>query len=184
MILPIVEYGHPALRSKGREVKIVDQKIIDLAQNMLETMIHADGVGLAAQQVGLSIQLCVIDIEGITDRASTMRVAGESVNPDEYMPMVLINPVIEPLSRPESGTEGCLSFPGLSSEIERPAEVRVKTMLLDGSTLEFEAGGLLARAVQHEHDHLHGILFIDRMADSSRQKLAPALDKMLKRNAL
>ncbi|MFY8217225.1 MAG: peptide deformylase, partial [Chthoniobacterales bacterium] len=97
MILPIVEYGHPALRSKGREIKTVDQKVIDLAQNMLETMIHADGVGLAAQQVGLSIQLCVIDIEGITDRPSTMRVAGESVNPDEYMPMVLINPVIEPL---------------------------------------------------------------------------------------
>jgi len=184
MILPIVEYGHPALRSKGREIRKIDQRIFELAQNMLDTMVDADGVGLAAQQVGLALQLCVIDIEGITDRPSTMRIAGESVNPDEFMPMVLINPVVEPIGRPESGTEGCLSFPGMSSEIERPAEIRVRTMMLDGSTLEFEAGGLLARAVQHEHDHLHGILFIDRMAQASREKLAPKLDKLLKRNAL
>jgi peptide deformylase len=184
MILPIVEYGHPALRSKGREVIKIDQKLIDLAQDMLETMIDADGVGLAAQQVGLSIQMCIVDIEGITDRPSTMRIAGESVDPNEYMPMVLINPAIEPVARPESGNEGCLSFPGLSAEIERPADIRVRTMLLDGSTLEFEAAGLLARAIQHEHDHLHGVLFIDRMETSARQKISPALDKLLKQNAL
>lgn len=184
MILPIVEYGHPALRSKGREITKIDQKLIDLAQNMLETMVDADGVGLAAQQVGLAIQLCVVDVEGITDRPSTMKVAGASVDPDEYMPMVLINPVIEPLARLETGNEGCLSFPGFSAQIERPAEIRVRTMLLDGNMLKFEAGGLLARAIQHEHDHLHGILFIDRMEETSRQKLNPALEKLLKRNAL
>lgn len=184
MILPIVEYGHPALRSKGREVTKIDQKLLDLVHNMLETMVDADGVGLAAQQVGLSVQLCVVDVEGITDRPSTMRIDGNPVNPDDYMPMVLINPVIEPISRPVAGSEGCLSFPGMSAEIERPADVRVSMMQLDGSTLEFEAGGLLARAIQHEHDHLHGVLFIDRMAESSRQKLGPALEKLLKRNAL
>lgn len=184
MILPIVEYGHPALRSKGREVKQIDQKTIDLVENMLETMVDADGVGLAAQQVGLSLQLCVVDIAGITDRPSTMRINGKSVNPDDFMPMVLLNPAIEPIGKLEAGSEGCLSFPGLSGQIERPGEVRVRTMQLDGKDFEFEAGGLLARAIQHEHDHLHGVLFIDRMADESRHKIAPALDKLLKNNTL
>ncbi|MFY8217133.1 MAG: peptide deformylase [Chthoniobacterales bacterium] len=166
-LLTILTYPDPRLHTVAKPVAVVDERIRQLIADMTETMYDSKGIGLAATQVDVHERVIVID-----------------VSEEHNQPRALINPVIEPLSRPESGTEGCLSFPGLSSEIERPAEVRVKTMLLDGSTLEFEAGGLLARAVQHEHDHLHGVLFIDRMAESSRQKLAPALDKMLKRNAL
>lgn len=184
MNLPIVEYGHPALRTKGREVTKIDRRILELADDMIETMIDADGVGLAAQQVGVALQMCVVDVGGVSDRPSRMRVNGSDVDPDEYMPLVLLNPKVEAISGLEAGSEGCLSFPGLSAQVERPAEVRVTAMLLDGNALEFEAGGLLARAVQHEHDHLHGILFIDRMEDASRSKLGPALDRLLRKNAI
>lgn len=184
MILPIVEYGHPALRSKGREIRVIDDKIRKLATDMLDTMVDAQGVGLAAQQVGLSLQICVVDVEGIDDRPSELRIGGTTVAVEDFMPMVLINPVIEPTGKVISENEGCLSFPGLGGMIERQEDVRVTAMMLNGETLEFEASGLLARAIQHEHDHLHGVLFIDRMEPASKQKLTGALDKLLKKNAM
>lgn len=171
MILDIVQYGHPALRAKGGRVEKIDDKIHQLAADMVETMVEADGVGLAAQQIGMPIQMCVIDVTGVTSRPSAMRVDGKPVDPEEYMPLVMLNPEIEPYGKEDNGVEGCLSFPGLTSKIKRPGSVRVKTQLLDGSTLEFEADGLLARAVQHEYDHLHGMLFIDRMSPSDRKAL-------------
>lgn len=171
MILDIVQYGHPALRAKGSRVEKIDKKIVQLAEDMLETMVEADGVGLAAQQIGRPIQMCVIDVTDITSRPSAMRVEGKTVDPEEYMPLVMLNPEIEPYGKVDNGVEGCLSFPGLTSKIKRPESVRVRTQLLDGSTLAFEADGLLARAVQHEYDHLHGVLFIDRMTPTERKAL-------------
>jgi peptide deformylase len=171
MTLNIVAYGHPALRAKGRRVDNIDARIRVLANEMLETMYAAEGVGLAAQQVGLPIQLCVIDVKGVKDRPSSLRIAGRTVEVEDHMPFVLINPEIEPFGKSESGVEGCLSFPGARSEVTRPAAVRVKAQSLDGKMLEFEAGGLLARAIQHEHDHLHGILFIDRVNAAERERI-------------
>jgi peptide deformylase len=178
MILEIVHYGHPALRSKGRRVEQPDERLRTLAQNMLETMAAAEGVGLAAQQVGVPVQLCVLDVRDIPDRPSRMWIEGRKVDLADHMPMVLCNPEIEEAGAPEEGTEGCLSFPGIVSDIKRPRRVKVRAMGLDGQVIEFEADGLLARAVQHEHDHLHGILFIDRMDPADRTKLEPAIRKI------
>ena len=99
MILEIVQYGHPALRAKGRRIEKIDARIRELAQEMLETMYGADGVGLAAQQVGMPIQLCVIDVTEVKDRPSVLRIAGNPVDIEEHMPLVLINPEVETLRR-------------------------------------------------------------------------------------
>ncbi|HEY5791851.1 MAG TPA: peptide deformylase [Chthoniobacterales bacterium] len=178
MILEIVQYGHPALRSKGRKVAKIDDDLAKLIDDMLETMYEADGVGLAAQQIGRPLQLCVIDVEGVAKRPSRMWVDGREVELEDYMPLVLVNPEVEPLGNPETGTEGCLSFPGISADITRPERVRVKTQLFDGEALTFEAEGLLARAVQHEHDHLQGVLFIDRMTPEDRKALGAKIEKI------
>lgn len=183
MIMTIVEYGHPALRAKGREVAKIDDRIRKLASDMVETMDDAHGVGLAAQQVGLPLQLCVIDVAG-AEAPGEMLIDGKSVDLEEFMPLVLINPEVTPTGEVESDTEGCLSFPGLQGAIPRPSSVRVKALDLDGEPLEFEATGLLARAVQHEHDHLHGILFIDRMESADLAAITPAVEKLMRRNSI
>jgi len=182
MILEIVQYGHPALRSKGKRIEKVDDRIRALAADMLETMEDADGVGLAAQQVGLPLQLCVLDVSGVEDRPSSLQINGKECPPEEHMPIVLINPEVEKLGESETGIEGCLSFPGVSADVTRPEKVRVTAMGLEGETITFEAGGLLARAVQHEHDHLHGILFIDRLDSEERIRIAPELEPFTRRS--
>ena len=180
MILEIVKYGHPALRTKGARITKVDEKIRQLAEDMLETMEAANGVGLAAQQVGVPIQLTVIDVAGIEDRPSTMMIGGRPVPLEEHMPLILLNPELTLSKEKESGNEGCLSFPDMTAEIARAASVKTKAQLLDGSTIEFAATGLLARALQHETDHLHGILFIDRMNSASKVSLAGKLKRLQK----
>ena len=181
MILEIVQYGHPALRAKGKLVEKIDDSLHDLVEDMLDTMVDANGVGLAAQQIGMPIQLCVVDVTGVTDRPSAMRINGQAVDVEEHMPLVLINPEIETFGATKPGSEGCLSFPGLGGKITRPFSVRVKARIMDGSEITFEADGLLARAIQHEHDHLHGILFIDRMDPAERKALEPEIEQF--RNA-
>ncbi len=176
MILDIVPYGHPALRAKGRRIEKVDEATRELAADMLETMYEADGVGLAAQQVGVPVQMCVIDVTGVKDRPSALRIGGKVVDLAPHMPLVLINPTVETSGPAEVGTEGCLSFPGLRVGISRPSSVKVTAMGLEGEAIEFEASGLLSRAVQHEHDHLHGLLFIDRMNADDRRALADAIE--------
>lgn len=171
MILEIVQYGHPALRTKGQRVAAITPEIQALVSDMLETMYDADGIGLAAQQIGRPILLCIVDVAGIEDKPSAMRVNGKEVDLEEYMPMVLINPEVEPFGKDRSMTEGCLSFPGARGDVIRPYSTRVAAQLIDGSTLTFEADGLLARAIQHENDHLQGVLFVDRMNDEDRAEI-------------
>lgn len=178
MILEIVTYGHPALRSKGKPVEKIDEHIRQLAEDMLDTMYENDGVGLAAQQVGLPLQMCVIDVSPVRDRPSTLWIDGKKVPIKKHMPLVLINPTIELLGESESGPEGCLSFPGISAEIARPSSVRVHAQDIEGRTISFEAAGLLSRAVQHEYDHLQGVLFIDRMTPEDRKALEPEIEKL------
>jgi peptide deformylase len=107
-------------------------------------------------------------------------VDGTDVDPKTAMPLVLINPEIELLSETEVGVEGCLSFPEITGDIERAQSVMVRAQSLEGDTIEFEAGGLLARAIQHEHDHLHGILFIDRMRSAAKAALSSRLRRLQK----
>ena len=180
MILPILQYGDPILRAKGKRIEEIDDRIRDLAANMIETMHAAHGVGLAAQQVGEDLQLTVLDVSAVEDRPSMLKVDGTDVDPKTAMPLVLINPEIELLGETEIGVEGCLSFPEITGDIERGQSVRVRAQNLEGDTIEFEAGGLLARAIQHEHDHLHGILFIDRMRSAAKAALSSRLRRLQK----
>jgi len=163
--LEVVKYGHPALRSKGRRIEQIDDSIRTLAEEMIVTMYEEDGCGLAAHQVGRSIQLAVIDvIPAQDDRPSRAWMNGRELELESLMPLVMINPEIHPVGEKRSREiEGCLSMPGLHDEVERPDRVRIVCQDIDGSTLDFEAEGLLSRAAQHEVDHLHGILFIDHL---------------------
>ena len=176
----IVLYGDPVLRKVGAKIGAISEEVRVLVQDMIETMRAADGVGLAAQQVGVAAQVAVIDVAGVEDRPSAMWVNGEGVALEEHMPMVLINPVLELGPERELGMEGCLSFPRMNGEIARAAKVRCRALDLEGRTLEFEASGLLARAVQHEVDHLNGVLFIDRMNSAAKAALSGKLKRLLK----
>ena len=178
MIREIVIYGDPVLRAKGKRLQTIDDEIRVLAADMLETMYEANGVGLAAQQVGRALQLTLIDVSNAESRPSRMWIAGEEVDPKEHMPLILINPELQLEDEQEIGTEGCLSFPEITAEIARAAKIKVKAQDLDGNRIEFEAAGLLGRAVQHENDHLNGILFIDRMSSAAKASLAGKLKRL------
>lgn len=180
MKLPIVKYGDPVLRVKGKRVVEVDERIRALASDMLETMHAANGVGLAAQQVGEPLQLTVLDVAAVEDRPSTMKRNGAQIDPVTAMPLVLLNPEVTLHEETELGTEGCLSFPEINADIERALSVSVKAEGLDGEPIAFEASGLLARALQHEIDHLNGILFIDRMSSAAKASLASRLKRLQK----
>lgn len=131
------------LRKKSKEVKVIDDKILELLKDMEETMYHEDGVGLAAPQVGILKRLAVIDV-------------GDGL-------ITLINPVIIKESGEQQGLEGCLSVPGVTGEVIRPQKVRVRAQNEKGEFFELEGKDLLARAFCHELDHLDGTLFIDKM---------------------
>jgi peptide deformylase len=176
MLLPIVKYGHPALRQKGALVVAVTPEIRQLVADMLETMNANHGIGLAAQQVGRALQIMVLDVRAVTDRPSTLEVNGQPAAVAAFMPLALINPVITPVGQPAAGAEGCLSFPEIFAKITRPETVDITALDAQGRPLAFRCGGLLARAAQHEADHLRGILFIDRMDPKTKEDLRPELD--------
>lgn len=176
MIREIVHYDAPVLRAKGKEVASVTPEIRLLVQDLLDTMREARGVGLASQQIGVALQVAVIDIAGVKERPSRMWIKGIPVDPEQYMPMILINPVLKPTKTKVVSHEGCLSFPGLALDIARAQRVGVKTRTLDGGNFEFDAGGLLGRAVLHEVDHLHGRLFIDHISPEERRAIREDLD--------
>lgn len=144
MILPIVTYPNPVLRQKAQPIKKITKRIKKLAENMLETMYAAEGVGLAGPQVGVGERIVVIDI-------------GSG-------PLVLINPQILEKVGQGRDVEGCLSIPGKSAYVTRAAKVKVAALDLEGRRVELEGEGYLARAFQHEIDHLDGILFIDYLS--------------------
>jgi peptide deformylase len=176
MILPILKYGHPVLRQRGARIDAVTPAIQELIEDMKETMYEARGIGLAAQQIGKALQLAVIDVNGVSDRPSTLHLHGKPAEVADFMPVILINPQVRPITDPVAGPEGCLSFPEIFGEVARPASVEVTALNEDGRKFSFECGGLLARAVQHEIDHLNGILFIDRMSTQKKHELKPELD--------
>jgi peptide deformylase len=178
MILEIVKYGHPVLRQKGARIDKITPEIKKLIADMFETMHERHGVGLAAQQVGKALQLTVIDVRDVTDRPSTLELNGKSADPAEVMPLVLINPEIKPFGEPVAAGEGCLSFPEIFGEVSRPESVEVKALNEKLKPVEFRAGGLLSRAIQHEMDHLNGILFIDRMSKKIKDEIRGQLDEL------
>ena len=178
MILSVIKYGHPVLRQKGAPVETITPAIRQLIADMFETMNASKGIGLAAQQVGTALQLTVLDLRAVTDRPSTLELNGQPADVNDFMPLVLINPAVKPLGDPVAGPEGCLSFPEIYGDIMRSESVAVKALNEKGKPIEFRCGGLLARAVQHETDHLNGILFIDRMDRKTKAELRDELDSL------
>lgn len=165
MVLRITKYGEPILRKKGEKVVLFDEELKQFARDMIDTMRDADGIGLAAQQVGDDRQICIVDVcPPLAKLDFEYTYDGSSIPLDLIMPLVVINPEIEFLSSNETSyEEGCLSFPDLHGEVFRPEIISVKFQDLEGAYHEMICGGLLSKCFQHEYDHLHGVLFIDRM---------------------
>ena len=159
----IVLYPSKMLTSSCHEVEVVNQEIEQLIDDLLLSMYAADGVGLAAPQVGVNQRVIVIDISHVDK---------------EKKPLVLINPVISSQNGEITWEEGCLSFPGLRAEVTRSDSIKVKGMNREGKKVEIEASGLLAVALQHEIDHLNGILFIDRLGPIKRRVIKHKMKKI------
>lgn len=184
MILPITQYGNPVLRAVSTPVETVNDELRELVSNMLETMYEANGIGLAAPQVGRNIRLVVIDIpedEEENAEPAMATINGELRPVRSIMPLVFINPEIEPYGKQYLFTEGCLSVHNIRANVSRPDHVRAKLPQLDGSTLEIDCGGLLARCLQHECDHLEGFLFTDRVSSAAKITLTKKLKKLAER---
>lgn len=157
-ILPIELLGSPALRQEAQDVTVFDDGLRTLVRDMFATMYHAEGVGLAGPQVGLGKRVLVVDARD-EDEPEAGRLA-------------LVNPrIVEASKATERGTEGCLSIPGVDDLVERSVEVVVEAVDPEGNPLRIEAQGFMARVLQHEIDHLDGILFIDRLSPLKRQLL-------------
>lgn len=169
MVRDIVIFGDPVLREKCRPVTEVTEEIRALAEDMIETMRAADGVGLAAPQVGMPVQLAVVDVAGAREPMTYLRINGQDTELDAFGPLIFTNPELE-FPKRERGvmSEGCLSFPELRGDVVRPEHVRALLTLLDGRKIVLETDGLFARAIQHETDHLNGVLFIDRVSAATK----------------
>ena len=149
-ILPIRKFGDPVLREPARDVVRFDDALAKLADDMLDTMYDAPGVGLAGPQVGVSLRVIVFD--------------------DGTGPRKLCNPVLHELEGEQEGEEGCLSIPGMYFPTKRAMSCRVEGVEVDGTPTSFEAEGFLARIMQHETDHVNGLLFIDRISEADRRE--------------
>ncbi len=185
MTLRVTQYGEPVLRKKGRKVTRFDGRLMELANGMLEAMQIHDGIGLAAQQVGKPIKMCLVDMR-VAQRREVFNYIYDGKRPplELLMPMALINPKVEFLGKKETlREEGCLSFPKIYGEIVRPESIRVKFHDLQGNGHTLECNGLLSRVIQHEVDHLNGVLFIARMDRKALKKIESQLKK-LKKNSL
>jgi peptide deformylase len=158
-MLDIYTLGEEVLREKCQKVTEFDNALRILVDAMFDTMDEADGVGLAAPQVGVTKRLFVIHIRGAEKRAY--------INPQ----------IIETSIETSTDEEGCLSIPGVWHDVQRPARVTVQAQDVEGKVFQVKADGLLARALQHENDHLDGVLFIDRLSDEEREKIIQAYEK-------
>jgi peptide deformylase len=162
--LPIFTYPDPVLSAKAKAVTEFTPDLENLVKNMLYTMYHAPGIGLAAPQVGVSQRIFVLDVD--YEREVFTNTAGsDEVRMSDFNPMVMINPVITGTSGNTTFEEGCLSVPGIYEEVKRYESVHVKYQNLKGEPLEMEATDMLAICIQHENDHLDGIVFIERLSN-------------------
>lgn len=177
MSYSICTYGNPALRKKAEKVTEITGEIHELVNGMFETMNAERGVGLAAEQVGRAESLFIIDIPADSD----LDEEGQRDNPDIEMPLVCINPKItEHTNMVQVDQEGCLSFPEIYVNVERWYEVDAEYTDLEGTLQKIHAKGLLARALQHELDHLGGILLVDRMSHVKKVALSGKLKRLIK----
>lgn len=177
MILRVCKYGEKVLREKALPVGAITGELRTLAADMIETMHKTRGVGLAAQQVGRLEKMCVIDIpEGCEEPED------ELFNQSIEMPLVLFNPEIISKEGSQTDKEGCLSFPGIGGRVTRAHQVVCQYFDISGKPQIITARGFLARALQHEIDHLNGILYVDHLSAVERLSMAPKLKKLSKAN--
>ena len=180
MPLKIVHYHDPILRKKGAPVTAFHAPLKKLAAEMIEAMHAAEGIGLAAQQVGHAIQLCVIDLRP-AEVKFRWAYDGARLPLELFMPLSLVNPEVAAVPEPKAPyEEGCLSFPHIRGDVVRPDEITVKFKDVTGHPHVLQCDGLLARCVQHEVDHLNGVLFIDRMTKDVLARLEPELKALRK----
>lgn len=159
----IILYGHPTLRLQSKPVSAIDDSVRELVGDMIETMIEAEGIGLAAPQVNVPISLCVVQ-NGLIE---------EGADPKAY-----INPVILEDEGESTVEEGCLSIPDIREDVSRPEKIKVKYLDIHGQEQVEECDDMLARVLQHEIDHLNGVLFVDRISSIKRKLLAKKLKKI------
>ncbi|PQJ29553.1 peptide deformylase [Rubritalea profundi] len=178
MILDIMQFGEPVLRKKCKPVEKVDAELESFVQQMIETMIDAEGVGLAAPQVGADIRLAIVDTAHDPECVTFFKVNGEDAKMEDFMPLVFINPQLEFSGPQETDMEGCLSIQEIRAKVKRRAIVKATLPQLDGSVLVIETDGLCSRAIQHEVDHLNGILFTDRISSSTKSRLKRKLKNL------
>ncbi|MCH2181579.1 MAG: peptide deformylase [Mariniblastus sp.] len=159
--MEIVYYPHPTLRYPSKTVRRVDRELRSIVREMFELMYDARGIGLAANQVDLPLQLFVVNASG---------------DPEGGEELVFVNPVIDQPKGSGVSEEGCLSIPGVHADVNRPSQVHVTAYDLEGNEIDTVVDGLLARVIQHEYDHLQGVLFIDRISDSAKKQVASELE--------
>lgn len=165
MIKPILKYGASELVKKSLPISRFDEQVKSLAEDLLQTMYSAKGIGLAAPQVGVNLRLLVVDITG----------GGEQGHQ-----IILANPIIAEQEGTQKEEEGCLSIPGFSDEVERPSRVIVEAQDLEGKPLKMEGEQLLARVLCHEIDHLDGILYLDRISALKRDWTRRKIRKLIR----
>lgn len=161
-------YGDPVLREQAEPVNEIDEEIREIAADMIETMYANDGVGLAANQVGLTKQIFVIDPH----------------EDDQREPMVFLNPVIRAAKGTTVMEEGCLSLPDIRADVKRAKEFDFEAMDLDGNKISFHAEGLIARIILHESDHLKGVLFVDYLSPVRKLMIKDQLKELEKRSRM
>jgi len=170
-ILPITVYGDKILRKKVDNITKIDDKTIEIIKFMFDTMKNANGIGLAANQVGVNKSIFVIDISPIEGY-------------EKYKPITMINPrIVNNSEEIVSIEEGCLSIPDIRAEVLRPKEITIKYQDLDLNEQQMDADDLLARVIQHEYDHLKGILFVDLLSDEQKKIFKKSLNRIQKRKA-
>ena len=180
MLLPIVHYNDPVLRKKGDKITVFDAALARLADDMVEAMHQSAGIGLAAQQIGRTIQLCVVDLRE-ADAEYTWLLDGTKPPKELIMPLALVNPMVTAVPAPvATADEGCLSFPEIRGDVTRPEQITARYQDVQGHAHTLVCTGLLSRCIQHEVDHLNGVLFIDRMDKATLARLQPALKALKK----
>ena len=174
----ILRYPDPLLRRKARPVAEFDSRLRRIVRDMVEGMTAAHGVGLAAPQVGLARRLIIIDIRPATQPDGPESVPAARHPLEAQMPIALVNPEITDSGGLQVGQEGCLSLPEIWADVERTQWIHVRAQDPFGAPIEFECSDFFARAIQHEIDHLEGVLFVDRLTPERFREVKPELKKL------
>ena len=180
-ILPIITLPDPRLKKKSESIEIVNNEIKTLMDNMLHTMYKAPGIGLAAPQVGINKKIIVMDVSPRPELKGYQKEKNEKETKPKPNPLQMVNPEITWLSNEKkSGEEGCLSIPGVMDDITRSKECKVQYIDKNNESQKLKATGLLARCIQHEIDHINGVLFIDHLSKIKKDIILRKLQKKKK----